>query len=74
MSFSLKPYAKAVAAFASAAAAGIVAALLPDSPGGATIVVAEWIAIASTTIVATVAVYSVPNVPPGPITRDQLEG
>ena len=47
---SLAPYAKAVAAFVSTAAAGLLAALLLGSPGDAAITTAEWIGIAATTL------------------------
>ena len=66
MAFSLKPYLKAVTAFVTTAATGLVAALLEGSPGGTTVTVVEIIGIASTTIIATVAVFAVPNLPPGP--------
>lgn len=62
-SFSLKPYLKAVTAFVSTAAAGVLAALLLGSEGGSTITVSEIVAIVATTIVATTAVYAVPNKP-----------
>jgi hypothetical protein len=57
---SIAPYAKAVAAFISTAASGLLAALLLGSPGGATIAVSEIIMIASTTIVATLGVFFAP--------------
>jgi hypothetical protein len=60
---SLAPYAKAIAAFVSTAAAGVVASLLLGSDGGTQITVNEWIGVVSTTILATLAVFSVPNKP-----------
>jgi hypothetical protein len=57
---SLAPYVKAVAAFVSTASAGLLAALLLGSPGDATVTTAEWIGIASTTIVATAGVFFAP--------------
>jgi hypothetical protein len=63
---SVKPYAKAVAALAGTVAAGVTAALLLGSPGDAAITTAEWISIASTTLIATVAVFLAPaNAPAG---------
>jgi hypothetical protein len=69
---SVAPYVKAIAAFVSTAAAGLLAALLLGSPGDAEITQAEWIAIAATTITATVGVFLAPanrpteETPPAP--------
>jgi hypothetical protein len=60
---SIAPYAKAVTAFVSTAATTLVASLLVGSDGGAAITTTEWITIAATSIVATLAVFSVPNKP-----------
>lgn len=65
MAFSLARYSKAIAAFVGTAAAGLAAALLIGSPGDTTITAVEWIGIASTTIIATAAVFVAPaNQPP----------
>jgi len=72
---SIAPYAKAVAAFVSSAATLLVASLLLDSDGGSAITIGEWIKISSATVVATAAVFLVPNKPPtDPDRADGLNG
>ena len=63
---SLTSYAKAITAFATTAAAGVTAAMLIGSDGGASITQTEWIGIAVTTVLATAAVWLVPNKPAAP--------
>jgi hypothetical protein len=58
---SLAPYSKAIAAFFSAAAASVGAALLIGSDGGTNITTVEWIGAASTTVIATLAVFLAPR-------------
>lgn len=53
----IPPVAKAVAAFATAFGGGVAAAL-PDGITGQ-----EWVTIAVATIVATAAVWAIPNTP-----------
>ena len=57
---SLAPYSKAIATLLSTAAAGVTTALLLGSPGDGLITSAEWISIAATTVLATVAVFLAP--------------
>ena len=61
---SLASYAKAITAFVTTAASTVVAAMLVGSDGGASITSTEWIGIAVTTVVATVAVFAIPNKAP----------
>jgi hypothetical protein len=48
------------------AAASVVAALLIGSDGGTSVTQTEWIGIVATTLLATVAVFAVPNKPADP--------
>ena len=63
---SVSSYAKAITAFVSTAATGVVAATLIGSDGGTSITQTEWIGIAVTTVLATAAVWIVPNKPASP--------
>jgi len=71
---SLRPYAKAVAPFVSTAAASIGAALLIGSDGDTSITVTEWIGAASTTVLATLAVFLAPRNEPADGTPDHVDG
>ena len=63
---SVARYSKAIAAFVSALAAGLTAALLIGSEGDAAITSGEWIMIAATTVVATAGVFLAPANAPVP--------
>ena len=57
---SVSSYAKAIAAFVSTAAAGVVAALVIGPDGNTGITANEWIQIISATLVATLGVLVAP--------------
>jgi hypothetical protein len=67
----LKPYMKAVAAFLVPFAGQVVAAMQDGSQGGSTITSQEWLTAVLTSIVASGAVFTVPNKDPLGIKQDE---
>ena len=63
----MSKYAKAIVATLTTFAAGFTGAILDASPGGEHVTHNEWILIAVTSAISGVAVWAVPNTPPGPV-------
>lgn len=59
----IRPYLKAVVAFAAPGIGTLIAAVQDGSPGGEHITPAEWIVAAAICVTTSAAVYAVPNLP-----------
>ena len=68
---SVKPYAKALAAFITPGVAALVAAVQDASPGRSDITGPEWVGIFATCILTSGAVYAVPNRDPRATHQDE---
>lgn len=67
----LKPYAKAFAAFLVPFAGQVVAAMQDGSQGGSTITSTEWVTAVLTSLVASGAVFGIPNRDPLGVKQDE---
>ena len=63
----MNKYAKALMGALVAFNAGFLLAIADASAGGEAVVQNEWITIGVATVTAAVAVWAVPNDPPGPV-------